>query len=76
MTDEELSEMLAEHAGEICGGMIDTSKFYIDVNPPKLTGYLHIGDGLTFTFYEKLPNRFHRFMQWLFFGFRWEKVSK
>lgn len=81
MTLEELSEMLAEHVGEISadeisGGYLDTSKFYLDMSFPKPTGFLHIGDGVSFSYYHKLPNRFHRFMQRLILGFRWEKVKE
>ena len=76
MIHEELSEMLAEHAGEISGSCLDTSKLYLDMCFPKPTGFLHIGDGVTFSYYHKLPNRFHRFMQRLILGFRWEKVKE
>ena len=47
---------------------------FIGVDEP--VGYLHIGDGYTISYYKKLPNKFHRFMQWLFLGFRWEENKK
>ena len=40
------------------------------------TGYIHIGDGFTIAYYHKLPNKFHRYMQRIFFGFRWEENKK
>ena len=42
----------------------------------KPTGYIHIGEGFTISYYKKLPNRFHRFMQQIILGFKWEIVGK
>lgn len=44
---------------------------------PKYAWKLTVGDGFNLFYYEgKQPNRFHRWMQKVFLGFKWEKIDE
>jgi hypothetical protein len=42
---------------------------------PVIRSILHMNDSLHISLYTRIPNRWWRFWQFVFFGFRWEKVN-
>ncbi len=55
-----------------------SASFFDDYNELDLTGYkskLTINNSLIFYFPREAPNFIHRFLQRVFLGFKWEKLS-
>lgn len=55
---------------------ITTISDHLIISPPKYEYKMYINDTLAINIVEgKEPNRFHRWMQKICFGFRWEKST-
>ncbi len=55
--------------------LTNSQPFGIYVNP-KVTYTLHITDSFSIEMTRKMPSPFHRFMQKVFFGFRYKKKTE